>query len=332
MAANNSKLQATTQSSPQGASAYVDVEAWNSSTLKALNGLSLAPTRPIRGASVSLAISLDDSAPAPVIKADDSDDEGAEQATTGYPPLRRKTSRRDSMRRRDELLKGKEGSRRRQKWENDHLLGNPHVQPPLPTDWEVRPTYPVRTVPYYLATLWDAKRAEEERVAATRKNKPTKRKELSQPEGLGRVPKGLKDTMKRHRAAKTLLQELENEIREFVVAMHEGGQVPDDAGIEVDADDDDFVLVDEKTLSPIMSHFPTYEKLIFESPETDQSATFSRWLVHALGKYYGLDSWSVSVQGKPARREAYVGIKDVKLKRTCQPSMGSLPLPMWARV
>jgi hypothetical protein len=200
-------------------------------------------------------------------------------------------------------------------------------------DWEVRPTHPVHTVPYYLATLWDAKRAEEERLASSRKNKPTKRKELSQPEGLGRVPKGLKDTLKRRRAAKPLLQELETEIRQFVVAMNEGKQFADDAGIEVDADDDDFVVVDERTLSPIMSDFPTYEKLIFESPESDRSATFSRWLVHALGTYYGLDSWSVNVNDNPVRREAYVGIKDVKLKKTtCHPAMDNLPLPMWARV
>lgn len=32
--------------------------------------------------------------------------------------LRRKSSQRDSMRRRDALLKGKEGSRQRRRWEN----------------------------------------------------------------------------------------------------------------------------------------------------------------------------------------------------------------------
>lgn len=96
----------------------MDVEAWTESTLKAIGKLSLAsPSATIRGTSVSLSIPLDSIAPTPVVKPNaDIDDEGV--PVGGLPPLRRKTSRRDSMRRRDALLMGKEGSRRRQKWEN----------------------------------------------------------------------------------------------------------------------------------------------------------------------------------------------------------------------
>jgi hypothetical protein len=96
----------------------VDVEAWNSTTLKALNRLSLTSPRPIRGTSVSLSIPLDSDAPAPVIKPEIDNDAIGDEAIAGHSPLRRKTSRRDSMRRREEVLKGHEGSRRRQKWEN----------------------------------------------------------------------------------------------------------------------------------------------------------------------------------------------------------------------
>lgn len=45
----------------------------------------------------------------------------------------REPTRRDSMKRRDALLKGKEGSRRRQRWENGELaLPYPRPCPPPP--------------------------------------------------------------------------------------------------------------------------------------------------------------------------------------------------------
>jgi hypothetical protein len=91
-------------------------------------------------------------------------------------------------------------------------LGNPHVQPPLPIDWEVRPTHPVQSVPYALASLWDARCAEEERKArkSRKQNVPQKL------DTLGCVPKALKEQLKRSRGAKGLLQDLEEEVRRFL--------------------------------------------------------------------------------------------------------------------
>ncbi|CAK7268159.1 hypothetical protein SEPCBS57363_002952 [Sporothrix epigloea] len=89
---------------------------------------------------------------APVI---DSDDEDVDKPRLGYKAKRR-TSSRDSQRRRDALLIGKEGSRQRRRWENDRLMHVPNAQPPLPSDWEVHPTHTVHyDLPYHLAQLWD---------------------------------------------------------------------------------------------------------------------------------------------------------------------------------
>jgi hypothetical protein len=55
-----------------------------------------------------------------------------------------------------------------------------------------------------------------------------------------------------------------------------------------------------------------------------------RFLVHALGRYYDLDSWSVTV-GDPAVRESYVRIRheaDVLVGKPAQ----FLPRPMWTMV
>jgi hypothetical protein len=100
----------------------VDIEAW---TVAALESLSVAPIA--RGTGNALSIPLDAEHP--------SGTPGNGAATAGMKlrgvafetgdafgatitPPRRPLSRRDSMRKRDELVKGKEGSRQRRRWEN----------------------------------------------------------------------------------------------------------------------------------------------------------------------------------------------------------------------
>jgi R3H-associated N-terminal domain len=98
---------------------FVHIEAWvEGSTLQALNALSLSEsaasaTTNVRGTAVTLEIPLDDH-------------HGPQPQTLGVQreePVRRvlvprRVSSRDSLKRREALLKGKEGSRRRQRWEN----------------------------------------------------------------------------------------------------------------------------------------------------------------------------------------------------------------------
>jgi hypothetical protein len=86
---------------------FVDVASWTQGALKSLD-LNTA----VRGASVALAIPLDGDAVA--------DGQGitAGEAVRSGHVLRRKTSNRDSLRHRETLLKGKEGSRQRRRWEN----------------------------------------------------------------------------------------------------------------------------------------------------------------------------------------------------------------------
>lgn len=106
----------------------VDIEAW---TVQALESLSVSPIA--RGTGAPLSIPLDlagASAPKATtprretpkrdtpmklrnVVFDDKDD-----AEVGFTPPGRPPSRRDSMRHREALLKGNEGSRQRRRWEN----------------------------------------------------------------------------------------------------------------------------------------------------------------------------------------------------------------------
>lgn len=85
----------------------IDIDAW---TLNALESLSVSPTA--RGTGVTLSIPLD---------AGEEIQPACEPRAAGaaaiYKP-RKELVRRDSQKKREALLKGKEGSRRRQRWEN----------------------------------------------------------------------------------------------------------------------------------------------------------------------------------------------------------------------
>ncbi|SLM40774.1 thymidylate synthase [Lasallia pustulata] len=286
----------------------IDIEAWTEQATEALHAIAISSPGGVRGTSVTLAIPLDEH---PASKQTDAlaASQRVGDAFPVYRP-RREPLRRDSLKRREALLKGKEGSRRRQRWENDRLLNNPWAQPPLPSDWEVHPTYPKHAVPYYLAPLWDADMAARSAAQKKRADKDT------QPEKApGNVPKELREKLKRAKAAKGLLQDLEEEVRKFVKRWEEKERTLEGVGLRnIDSDEEEIVFVGRNGQMHDMLESPKFkmeteeeevkrDKLVFHSLEDDHGASFGRWLVHSIATYYGLRTWSVTV-GDPARREA----------------------------
>lgn len=100
--------QQRTFSPPSRERIAIDIDAW---TLSALESLSVSPIA--RGTGTPLAINIDEHAVKK--QATFVEDAAAEAARD---PIRRPPSRRDSQRKREMLLKGKEGSRQRRRWEN----------------------------------------------------------------------------------------------------------------------------------------------------------------------------------------------------------------------
>lgn len=84
----------------------INIEAWTEQTTQSLNAVSLS-SNGVRGASISMAIDLDGKG---------AQNDGGEHPSIYRP--RREPMRRDSLKRREALLRGKEGSRRRTRWEN----------------------------------------------------------------------------------------------------------------------------------------------------------------------------------------------------------------------
>jgi len=220
----------------------------------------------------------------------------------------------------------------------DRLLNNPYAEPPTPKDWEVHPTYRVRNVPYYLAPLWDAslKRQSTKRHDHAIAEKNATRTVANKPTEPGVVPKELREKLKRSRGAKGLLMDLEGEVRKFVAEWEASARAAEEDGLPADPDSEDEEIVFVGRNGQTHDHDGASaqlkrELMLFETPEGDNGGTFGRWLVHHIGVYYGLTTWSVTV-GTPARREAYIGIGEAKL-RSGGRAMGSpMPTPLWGMV
>ncbi|KAF7591326.1 hypothetical protein BBP40_001650 [Aspergillus hancockii] len=361
------------------------ISAWSEQAAAHLENLTISDAAPIgetncpeseptstrgalRGTMVTLSIPLDDPVPsmentsAPRVKLLDL----ASNQTQQIPSVsfrRREPLRRDSLKRREALLKGKDGSRRRQRWENglfteDRLLNNPWAEPPSSKDWCVQPTYTRHDpMPYYLAPLWDVHYKHIDRTSSKQMTRDEKHQ----------IPKDLRLRLKRARAARGMLQDIEEDIRQFIqrwsekqLLLKKDGLV--DALESSDEDSGDEVVFvgrngqmhdspgRKKQLQQMRDAMQVNkerdgEKLVFESQVEDRAAGFGRWLVHSIASYYGLHTWSVTV-GEPARREAYVGFYAptpgsraglVTQPTTCrqeamiQPG-DELPQPLWAQV
>jgi hypothetical protein len=160
----------------------------------------------------------------------------------------------------------------------------------------------------------------------------------TKPTTPGVVPKELREKLKRSRGAKGLLMDLEGEVRKFVEDWEEKERRAEVAGLPADPDSDDDEIVFVGRNGQTHDEMRNEERIkreimLFETPEGDVGGTFGRWLVHHIGVYYGLSTWSITVPGDPARREAYVGLKEAKMKSGESGRVdGSMPRPLWGLV
>ena len=166
----------------------------------------------------------------------------------------------------------------------DRLLNNPWAQPPLPIDWEVHPTYPRHNVPYYLAPLWDAKVAAKAMDERTKRG-VTKESPKAENQQAGNIPKELRGKLKKAKAAKGLLQDLEEQVRKFVQTWEEKAKAaqPEEPYL-LDSEDEEIVFVGRNGQMNDMPSSPNSKRakdieairdqLVFDSPADDQGAGF----------------------------------------------------------
>lgn len=204
-------------------------------------------------------------------------------------------------------------------------MNNPWAQPPSASDWLIQPTYPRHdTVPYYLATLWDAHYAHKEHGKGSRAARANKSKE----DEKHQVPKDLRKTLKHARAARGLLQDLEEDIRRFVKQWSEKQLILREEGLE-DAptssdsadSEDEIVFVGRngqmhdsperrrrlRRMKEEMNsrHERDGEKMVFESLANDRGAVFGYVCCFPARTFFfpaGSTSWAVLTPSMIDRR------------------------------
>ncbi|TPX14141.1 uncharacterized protein E0L32_000535 [Thyridium curvatum] len=396
-------------------SGSLDIEAW---TVSALEALSVSPIA--RGTGTPLSINIDQHHHHhrhKKTRKNGDDGEEVVQTTTmttsagrvalaidpdhpaaGMTPPRRPPSRRDSQRKRDMLLKGKEGSRQRRRWENgaasphphtslspflslspsihtffdsqvkltpllrrscaqDRLMHVPNAQPPLPTDWHVRPTHPVRNhLPYHVAAHWEQRglrqRAEEDRAAAAARRKRAAGIVPGHAAEAGRVPRDLRATAKKTPAVRAWVRVLEEPVRRLLEESNAAAAAAAAAAAEAESkkkkrdeassdDEEEIVFSGRKSKKAVAAvaaagvkrahrevrDRPVDQGMVFDALGDDETSAFKRWLTHSISDYYGLVSRSATV-GSPPRRVVYVTIKDVRSSGAAR-ARADLPPPMW---
>jgi hypothetical protein len=101
---------------------FVDIETWTEEAVQSIRTLRVTSSPEVVRQGISLSIPLDSpETPRSADKVDKVRADGPPRREAETETRPRELRRRDSLQRREALLKGKEGSRRRQKWEN----GNP---------------------------------------------------------------------------------------------------------------------------------------------------------------------------------------------------------------
>lgn len=143
----------------------------------------------------------------------------------------------------------------------------------------MHPTYPKHAVPYYLAPLWDAEMAA--RASAGTRKRGAKAQGEKGDDPAGRVPRELREKLKRARGARGLLQDLEEEVRMFVRKWEEKERKG--RREEVDSEDEEIVFVGrnghvDDVPSPQSKRSAEEdverEKLVFDSLVDDHGASF----------------------------------------------------------
>lgn len=149
------------------------------------------------------------------------------------------------------------------------------MEPPTPSDWDIRPTYPVHKVPYFLAPLWD------EGKAQAKMERVNKARKAGMPghDQLHGVPKELREKLKRAKGAKGLLQDLEEQVREFLEMWDDKQKQLEQEGLaDADSSEDEeivFVGRNGQMRSPRSSEQKLEkDKLIFDSLVDDHGASF----------------------------------------------------------
>lgn len=165
----------------------------------------------------------------------------------------------------------------------------PNVEPPLASDWEPRPVYPIQHIPYHVAQYWDRglRQQVEEKKTTT-----AARKQNAAANTTGKVPRDLRETVKKTPGVKGWVRALEEPVRQFLVERGGATEASKEPQDESDFSDEEIVFVGRKRVTQEpgwkKAHREVREQqidrgMIFDSLEDDESGAFRYVACYRVG-------------------------------------------------
>jgi hypothetical protein len=142
--------------------------------------------------------------------------------------------------------------------------------PPSREDWEVRPVYQHKVVPYQYAGLWEHPLFPKSK-AVKECRKEERAREV--------VPKELKRRIKKAHGMLSLLEALEREVREFMLGdddevIVENGEAEGEESVQDDSEEEIVFVSRRRKVTPKKEEMERREKVLLESRLEDPGASF----------------------------------------------------------
>jgi hypothetical protein len=166
------------------------------------------------------------------------------------------------------LKEGHEGRNRRRRYEMQNLLGCAQRVDPEPQDWEIRPTYVLKTID------WEVIRGADPDIVHQTMQK-TRR--FSQDQKV--LPRALRNTLKRTNIDSAAIRAIESSLREAI------------SPAEVESD---YEVVEKPCLEGIRRN----PVCIAINADTEAARSFGRYFVHCIAEFYQMRSFSQDLAGK----------------------------------
>jgi len=141
-------------------------------------------------------------------------------------------------------------------------------------------------VPYYLAPLWDQDLTA--RAGAERKKREVARKQVHEAdESAGKIPRELREKLKKAKAAKGLLRDLEEQVRLFVKNWEDDMVKKRKQEPELDSEDEEIVFVGRNGQMHDMPPSPKSENILDESDDIERDRLVFDSLAEDQGASFG---------------------------------------------
>ncbi|CCG81232.1 protein of unknown function [Taphrina deformans PYCC 5710] len=170
---------------------------------------------------------------------------------------------------------GHEGSRRRRRYEMQHLLGCAQRVEPTAQDWVIAPVNVHHTIP------WDQVVGADPGIV-----QPENRVRRSESSDVTRLPRAVRQELKKIHVSPAFVHGIEKELRDLID--------PTAAEPEYDVVDLEKEDIAVPAIREMRSDTRRTIHVSLDAP-TDKARSYSRWWIHLISKYYNLRSQSKDI-------------------------------------